>query len=114
MSNKNKKRDGVVYSTAKDFNYNESDEETTESIANNQQQLRVWLESNNRGGKKVTIIRGYQGSASDLIDLAKKLKSNLGTGGSVKDGEVIIQGDFRDSVIAHLEKEGYKAKKAGS
>jgi len=114
MSNKNKNRDGIVYSTSSDFNYKGSDDDNqAESKPNNQQQLRIWLESNNRGGKKVTIVRGYEGDGSDLIDLSKQLKSNLGTGGSVKNGEIIIQGDFRDRVVSFLEKEGFKAKKAG-
>ena len=114
MSNKNKKKDGVIYSTNPEFNYeSEGNNSSLESIPNNQQNLKVWLESNNRGGKKVTIIRGYIGKEEDLVLFAKEIKSSMGTGGTAKDGEVVIQGDFRDRVITFLEKKGFKAKKAG-
>jgi translation initiation factor 1 len=114
MSNKNKKKSGVIFSTNPDFNYGSEEEDgSQEDIPNNQQQLRVWLEVNNRGGKKVTVIKGFKGNDTDLTGIAKELKASLGTGGSAKNGEIIIQGDFRDRVIALLTKKGFKAKKAG-
>ena len=79
-----------------------------------QQQLRVWLDRKQRAGKVVTLVRGFVGSHDDLKELASLLKSRCGVGGSAKDGEIIIQGDFRDRIVDILTREGYKAKKAGS
>jgi translation initiation factor 1 len=112
MSNKNKKKDGVVYSTNPDFTFNDKDEDP-EHVPDNEQELRVWLETGNRKGKKATVVRGYRGAESDLREFAKVLKSHLGTGGSAKDGEIIIQGDHRDKVVAFALNRGMKAKKAG-
>ncbi len=107
-----KKRSGnIVYSTNPDFQFEE--EEQIESLANNQQQLRVMLDKKQRGGKKVTLVTGFIGTNEDLQQLGKKLKSICGTGGSVKDNQVIIQGDFRERVLQYLIKEGYKAKLSG-
>jgi len=110
---KAKKKDGgIVYSTNPDFQY--GDENVAQQTLPPQQQLLyVWLDSKSRNGKTVTLIRGFSGTVSALVDLARILKSKCGTGGSVKDGEIIIQGDFRDKVITVLNSLGYKTKKAG-
>ena len=114
MSNKNKKNDGVVYSTNHDFIFQDKNTETNETHPPNQQDLRIWLESKNRGGKMVCVIKGFVGTEDDLNQLGRKIKATCGTGGSVKDGEILIQGDFRERILAFLQKEGFKAKKAGS
>jgi len=102
-----------MYSTDPSFSYESDNEATEEVIANNQQDLRVMLDRKNRGGKAVTLITGYRGTASDLEILSKMLKTKCGVGGSAKDGEIIIQGDFRDKVVLILQKEGFKVKKSG-
>lgn len=108
-----KKRDGVVYSTADnfEFTYQQSDEAVT--LPAKQQNLKVFLDKSMRAGKQVTLVSGFIGTKDDLESLGKMLKSKCGVGGSVKDGEVIIQGDHRDKIILILQKEGYKAKRAG-
>lgn len=113
--NKNwKNRKGVVYSTHRDYEYDYNDDEEEEETLNPAgQDLRVWLDKKGRGGKQVTLIKGFVGKDSDLKDLAKLLKSKCGTGGSAKDGEVLIQGDFRDKVVSILQDKGYRVKKAG-
>jgi translation initiation factor 1 len=111
MSNKNKGKSGIVYSTSPTFQYQE-EESNTSNTPNNQQQLKVWLERKG-GGKVVTAIKGFNGSDDTLNELARMLKSKCGVGGSSKDGEILIQGDHRDKVILLLTNEGYKAKKAG-
>jgi len=108
-----KNRVNVVYSTNPGFKYEEESKDQADTIPNKQQQLKVWLEKNGRGGKTVSIIKGFIGTESDLEALAKTLKTKCGTGGSAKDGEIIIQGDMRDKIMDILIKEGYKAKKAG-
>ncbi len=107
-----KSRLGMVYSTNPDFEY-QSSEECVETVAPAKQDLRVWLDRKQRGGKVATIVCGYKGAESDLKELAKMLKSKCGVGGSAKDGEIIIQGDHRDKVVELLLKAGYKCKKAG-
>lgn len=103
---------GIMYSTDPSFIYEE--EITDETVlANNQQDLRVQLDRKNRGGKAVTLITGYHGSEDKLQDLAKILKTKCGVGGTAKDGEILIQGDFREKVFLMLQKEGYKVKKSG-
>lgn len=104
--------DGIMYSTNPDFEYNE-EAETIESIPNQQQDLRVLLDRKNRGGKAVTLVTGFRGSDEDLQQLGKMLKTKCGVGGSAKDGEIIIQGDFREKVLALLQQQGFKAKKSG-
>ncbi|TCO26783.1 translation initiation factor 1 [Pedobacter psychrotolerans] len=103
---------GIMFSTNPDFEYQEEvDDQTT--MPNNKQDLRVMLDKKNRGGKAVTLITGFNGRMEDLDVLGKMLKTKCGVGGSVKDGEIMIQGDVRDKVMAILQKDGYKVKKAG-
>lgn len=106
-SNDWKDRLNVVYSTNPDFRYETSEEEETETLPKNQQKLRVSMEKKGRGGKTVTLIRGFVGTEDDLKDLGKLLKTKCGVGGSVKDDEIIIQGDFKQRIIDLLKTEGY-------
>lgn len=108
-----KARLGMVYSTNPDFEYNSSDEVEDEVVAPSKQDLRVWLDRKQRGGKVATLVCGFRGSESELKELARTLKSKCGVGGAAKDGEIIIQGDHRDKVVDLLLKAGYKCKKAG-
>lgn len=111
---KNKNVSGIVYSTNPDFKYQYNDKQEMETPENNKQDLRVWLDGKSRGGKTVTLIKGFIGTEKDLEELAKKIKNHCGTGGSAKDGEIIIQGDQREKIMTFLLKNNYKAKKAGS
>ena len=114
MSNDWKARLGMVYSTNPDFQYQTEEPEQVETLAPERQELRVWLDRKQRGGKVVTLIKGFIGSDDDLADLARILKNKCGVGGAAKEGEILIQGDHRDRVVELLVKAGYKAKKAGS
>jgi translation initiation factor 1 len=109
-----KKRNGIVYSTDPNFKYSDdSNEEDKVTLPPSQQMLYVWLESKGRNGKTVTLIKGFEGKEEDLEELAGKIKRHCGTGGSVKEGEIIIQGDFRNKVLAFLTDKGFKCKRAG-
>jgi translation initiation factor 1 len=110
---KNKSKKNIVYSTNPDFEYDHDEETEEETLANNQQDLRVMLDKKNRKGKAVTLITGFVGTNDDLKELGKILKSRCGVGGTAKDREIIIQGDFRDKIVEILSKENYKVKKAG-
>jgi translation initiation factor 1 len=106
---KNKKRDNYIfYSTNPDAH---NPFEDLNILANDKskvkQCIRVQMERKGRGGKTVTIVRGFEGSAADFKELARKIKSHCGTGGSVKDGEIIVQGDVKQKVVAFLKKLGY-------
>ena len=113
MSKKWKNREGIVYSTLPDFNYHIASGDAQQTLPPPQQHLKVSLDKSGRAGKQVTLVSGFVGNAVDLESLAKLLKTKCGTGGSAKDGQVLIQGDVRDKVLAFLMKEGYKAKKSG-
>lgn len=106
-SNDWKDRLNVVYSTNPDFNYECIEEEEAETLPKNQQKLRISMEKKGRGGKTVTLIKGFIGSEEDLKDLSKWLKTKCGVGGSAKEGEIIIQGDFKQRIIELLKVEGY-------
>ena len=103
---------GFVFSTNKDFELDNNDEQQ-ETLANSEQRLEAHLDKKNRGGKVATIIKGFEGSDDDLKALAKQLKTLCGVGGSAKDGEIIIQGNFRDKIMDFLVKEEYKVKRVG-
>lgn len=110
MSKKNQPdTKGLVYSTDPNFRQDEPHEEV-ETLPPAKQKLRIRLETKHRGGKTVTIVEGFSGKDTDLQDLGKKLKTSCGTGGSAKDGEIIIQGDQREKIKIWLLKNGYPVK----
>ena len=98
---------GVVYSTNPDYQYKYDEEPEAETLEPQQQKLRVRIERNHRGGKTVTLVTGFVGTDADLQELGKRLKTACGVGGSAKDGEIIIQGDFREKLKAKLLSLGY-------
>ena len=102
-----KKRIGVVYSTNPDYEYSDDSQEEADTLPKNQQKLRLNMERAGRGGKTVTLVKGFVGSDKDINALCKLLKQKCGVGGSVKDGEIIIQGDHRQRLVEVLKKEGY-------
>jgi len=109
MSSKKNKPDtrGFVYSTDPNFSF-ESQQNNSETLPPAQQKLKIRLDTKHRAGKAVTLVEGFVGTVEDLEDLGKKLKSFCGTGGSAKDGEIIVQGDQREKVLQWLVKNGYK------
>ncbi len=111
MENDWKARLGVVYSTNPDFKYETQQEEEADTLPPAKQRLIVGIDRRNRGGKQVTLITGFVGGADDLKELGRSLKTKLGVGGSAKDGEITIQGDFRDKVVSILQGLGYNAKR---
>lgn len=113
MANDWKDRLGTVYSTNPDFRFETNDENELETLAPNKQNLRVQLDKKQRNGKKATLITGFIGKDEDLKSLAKMLKTKCGVGGSAKDGEILIQGDFCNKVIEILQNENYKVKRSG-
>jgi translation initiation factor 1 len=116
MAKKKKKLNGgMVFSTNPDFDpENYIDEESIETPPAEKQNLRVEMDRKNRKGKSVTLITGFEGTEDTLQELGKKLKSMCGSGGSAKNGEILIQGDFRDRIVEYLQKNGYtKTKKSG-
>ena len=113
MDNDWKKRLGVVYSTNEDYNYDSDQDEVQETLPPDEQKLYVSLDRKNRKGKSVTLVEGFSGTGEDLRTLAKELKTKCGVGGSVKEGGIIIQGDFRDRVIGLLKEKGYGVRRKG-
>lgn len=102
-----KDRLNIVYSTNPDFQYSTDEKEEFETLPKQQQKLRVSIEKNHRGGKTVTIIKNFIGSEDDMKELGRLLKTKCGVGGSVKDGEILVQGEFKEKIIELLKKEGY-------
>ena len=106
-----KSRLGVVYSTNPDFQYVSAPAAEAETLPPGKQRLVVGIDRRNRGGKQVTLVTGFVGTAEDLKELGRTLKTRCGVGGSAKDGEITVQGDFRDKVVALLKEMGYNAKR---
>lgn len=102
---------GLVYSTDPNFKIADEQTEDQETLAAAQQKLRILLDKKQRAGKAVTLVTGFIGKAADMEELGKKLKTFCGTGGAVKEGEIIVQGDNRDKVLQWLQKNGYTAAK---
>ena len=111
MANDWKDRLGVVFSTNPDFQYTTAQAQEAETLPPQRQRLVVGIDRRNRGGKQVTLVSGLVGKADDLKELGRVLKTRLGVGGSAKDGEITIQGDFRDKVVELLQSSGYQAKR---
>ena len=104
-------RRGFVYSTDPNFKFEEEEEQMQETLGPKEQKLKVCFETKHRRGKTVTLVEGFTGREDDLEELGKKLKNFCGTGGSAKDGEIIIQGDQREKVLQWLLKNGYEKSK---
>jgi len=113
MANDWKDRLGVVFSTNRDFNFESEGKEEQKSLPPQQQNLKVQLDRKKRAGKSVTLITGFVGADEDLKSLGKILKTKCGVGGTTKDGEILIQGDFCMKIIEILKNEGYKVKRSG-
>ena len=110
---KDNSRINIVYSTNPDFQYEHDSNIEPESIPINQQNLRVMLDRKQRAGKAVTLITGFIGKNEELEKLGKFLKTKCGVGGSIKNGEILIQGNFCDKIIQLLITDGYKVKRSG-
>ena len=106
-----KKRLGVVFSTNPDFAYTEHQEEVQQTLEPSRQRLVVSIDRRCRAGKQVTLVSGFVGSDEDLAELGRKLKIKCGVGGTAKNGEITIQGDFRDRITSLLNEMGYRAKR---
>ena len=112
MSKKKHEKDGLVYSTNPSLPVHKEEDETSDTPDPGQQQLRIFLDRM-PGNKLLTRITGFEGSDAELEKLGKSLKQQCGSGGSTKDGVILVQGDKRDRILELLLKAGYKAKKAG-
>jgi len=108
-----KERLGVVYSTNPEFKFEAPKSSSEETPSPSQQDLRVMLDKKQRKGKAVTLVTGFVGAEQDLKDLGKLLKTKCGVGGTTKEGEIIIQGDFCNKILEILKGEGYKVKRSG-
>lgn len=111
MSKKQQKFQNVVYSTNPDFNYEMEQTDDIQTLPPQQQRLYVSIDRKQRAGKEVTLVEGFVGSDEDLKDLGKLLKSKCGVGGSVKDNEILIQGNFKQKIFELLLKDGYSQTK---
>jgi translation initiation factor 1 len=111
MAKKQQKIQNVVYSTNPDFTYEFEQEDDIQTLEPQQQQLYVSIDRKQRGGKEVTLVEGFVGSEDDLKELGKILKTKFGVGGSVKDNEILIQGNFKQKIYDLLRKEGYSQTK---
>lgn len=114
MENDWKDRLGVVFSTNPDFQFQKNEDEEEKTLPPKQQNLTVLLDRKKRKGKSATLVKGFVGSTDDLKALGKMLKSKCGVGGTVKNGEILVQGDFCNKIMELLKKEGYKVKRSGS
>ena len=112
MSKKDKNRKNVVFSTNPNFNYESDEQDEVETLSPSEQQLKIYLDRIG-GGKLISRISGFIGKTEDIEALGKLLKQKCGVGGSVKEGEILIQGDHRDKLLNLLTQNNYKAKKAG-
>ena len=112
MNKQKKNRKGILYSTDPNFEY-EYEENTFETLSNKDQNLEVWIDKKHRAGKTCVLIKGFIGSDHDLKILAKSLKSKCGVGGSIKNGEILIQGDVRDKIMEILNSMNYNTKRVG-
>lgn len=108
-----KDRLGVVFSTNPEFSFTPDDTDASDTCSAKDQLLYVSLDKKKRAGKEVTLIEGFIGSDADLNQLSKTLKQKCGVGGTAKDGEILIQGNFRDRVLSLLQEMGYKTKRKG-
>jgi translation initiation factor 1 len=111
MSKNNKSFSNLVYSTDPHFKLDDEQNEEQETLLPAEQKLKIRLDKKHRGGKMVTLIENFIGTTADKEDIGKKLKTSCGTGGSVKDGEILVQGDNQDKVLQWLLKNGYKQSK---
>lgn len=110
---KKQRYSGIVYSTDDSFDYVEEDAAEQETLPPSKQKLRVQLDKKARKGKMVTLVTGFVGNEADLDSLGRALKQKCAVGGSTKDGEIIIQGDFRNRILEVLQQQGYNAKIIG-
>ncbi len=113
MPRKKDNRIDIVYSTNPDFEFKHEDEDQHDELPSSKQVLHVMIDKKQRAGKEVTLVTNFKGSAEELEKLGKMLKAKCGVGGSVKNGEIIVQGNFRDRVMDLLQKEGYQTKRVG-
>ncbi len=104
---------GFVFSTNENEDFSNFTDDTQDTLTPEKQNLEAHFSNKGRGGKTVTVIKGFLGTDNDLKTLAKLLKTKCSVGGTVKDGEIIIQGNFRDKIIQILQQQGYNVKRVG-